>query len=43
MMDVNELVRMVVSGISPLVIEDVADEGGQVMVRAKAFSSCSSS
>ncbi|MCY0963513.1 ISL3 family transposase, partial [Streptomyces sp. H27-H5] len=34
-MDVNELVQMVFSGISPLVIEDVVDEGGRVLVRAR--------
>ncbi|WP_443065397.1 ISL3 family transposase [Streptomyces sp. NBC_00536] len=35
-MDVNELVQMVFSGISPLVIEDVVDDGGRVVVRARA-------
>ncbi|WP_329027667.1 ISL3 family transposase [Streptomyces sp. NBC_00690] len=34
-MNVNELVQMVFSGISPLVIEDVVDEGGRVVVRAR--------
>ncbi|MFD9575947.1 ISL3 family transposase [Streptomyces sp. NPDC059982] len=35
-MDVNELVQMVFSGISPLIVEDVVDEGGRVVVRALA-------
>jgi hypothetical protein len=34
-MDVNELVRTVFSGLSPLVIEDVADEGERIVVRAR--------
>lgn len=34
-MDVNQLVQMVFSGISPLVIEDVVDEGERVVVRAR--------
>ncbi|MFD3940193.1 hypothetical protein ACFWSF_35770, partial [Streptomyces sp. NPDC058611] len=34
-MDVNELVQMVFSWISPLVIEDVVDEGERVVVRAR--------
>ncbi|MFI2303144.1 ISL3 family transposase [Actinacidiphila glaucinigra] len=34
-MDVNELVRMVFSGLSPLVMEDVADEGERIVVRAR--------
>src|SRR3954454_14196074 len=34
-MDVNELVQMVFSGLSPLVIEDVADEGERIVVRAR--------
>jgi len=34
MKDVNELVRTVFSGLSPLVIEDVVDEGEQIVVRA---------
>ena len=34
-MDVNELVQTVFSGLSPLVIEDVADEGGRIVVRAR--------
>lgn len=33
--DVNELVRMVFSGLFPLVVEDVADEGERVLVRAR--------
>lgn len=32
--DVNELAQMVFSGLSPLVIEDVADEGERIVVRA---------
>ncbi|MDJ0466761.1 ISL3 family transposase [Streptomyces sp. H27-C3] len=34
-MDVNQFVRMVFSGISPLVIEDVVDEGERGVVRAR--------
>ena len=34
-MDVNELVQAVFSGLSPLVIEDVADEGEWILVRAR--------
>ncbi|WP_406157103.1 MULTISPECIES: ISL3 family transposase [unclassified Streptomyces] len=34
-MDVNQLVQMVFSGTSPLVIEDVVDEGERVVVRAR--------
>lgn len=30
--DVNELVQTVFSGLSPLVIEDVADEGKRIVV-----------
>jgi transposase len=33
--DVNELVQTVFSGLSPLVIEDVADEGERIVVRAR--------
>jgi transposase len=33
--DVNELVQMVFSGLFPLVIEDVADEGERIVVRAR--------
>lgn len=33
--DVNRLVQAVFSGLSPLVIEDVADEGEQIVVRAR--------
>ncbi|MEU2777723.1 ISL3 family transposase [Streptomyces sp. NPDC007162] len=33
--DVNELVQTVFSGLSPLVIEDVVDEGERVVVRAR--------
>ena len=33
MMDVNELVQTVFSGLSPLVMEDVADEGERIVVR----------
>ena len=32
--DVNELLSVVFSGLSPLVIENVVDEGGQIVVRA---------
>ncbi|GAA3369820.1 hypothetical protein GCM10017744_091080 [Streptomyces antimycoticus] len=35
MKDVNELVQMVFSGLAPLVIEDVADEGERIVVRAQ--------
>ena len=34
-MSVNELVLTVFSGLSPLVIEDVADEGERIVVRAR--------
>lgn len=34
-MDVNELVQTVFSGLSPLVMEDVADEGERIVVRAR--------
>lgn len=34
-MDVNDLVQMVFSGLSPLVMEDVADEGERIVVRAR--------
>jgi hypothetical protein len=33
--DVNELVQMVFSGLFPLVIEDVVDEGERIVVRAR--------
>ena len=33
--DVNELVQTVFSGLSPLVIEDLADEGERIVVRAR--------
>lgn len=33
--DVNELVQTVFSGLSTLVTEDVGDEGGRVVVRAR--------
>ena len=32
--DVNELARMAFSGLMPLVIEDVADEGERIVVKA---------
>jgi hypothetical protein len=32
--DVNELVQMVFSGLFPLVVEDVVDEGQRIEVRA---------
>ncbi|MGW6404487.1 arsenate reductase/protein-tyrosine-phosphatase family protein [Streptomyces sp. NPDC055134] len=35
MKDVNDLVQTVFSGLSPLVIEDVADEGERIVVRAR--------
>jgi transposase len=35
MRDVNELVAVVFSGLSPLVIEDVVDEGERIVVRAR--------
>lgn len=35
MIGVNELVRTVLSGLSPLVIEDVADEGERIVVRTR--------
>lgn len=34
-MDVNELVQTVFSGLCPLVMEDVADEGERIVVRAR--------
>jgi transposase len=34
-MDVNEFVRMVFSGLFPLVVEDVVDEGRRIEVRAR--------
>ncbi len=34
-MDVNELVQTVFSGLFPLVMEDVADEGERIVVRAR--------
>lgn len=33
--DVNELVQMVFSGLCPLVIDDMADEGERIVVRAR--------
>lgn len=33
--DVNELVQTVFSGLSPLVVEDVVDEGERIVVRAR--------
>jgi transposase len=33
--DVNELVQMVFSGLFPLVIDDVVDEGERIAVRAR--------
>ncbi len=33
--DVNELVQTVFSGLSPLAIEDVVDEGERIVVRAR--------
>ncbi|MFP1630056.1 hypothetical protein ACLB9X_34175, partial [Streptomyces sp. 5K101] len=33
--DVNEFVQTVFSGLSPLVIEDVVDEGERIVVRAR--------
>ncbi|AVZ71143.1 ISL3 family transposase [Streptomyces lunaelactis] len=35
MRDVNELVGMVFSGLAPLVIEDMVDEGERILVRAR--------
>ncbi len=35
MIDVNELAHTVFSGLSPLVVEDIADEGEQIRVRAR--------
>ena len=35
MRDVNELVDVVFSGLLPLVIEDVTDEGERILVRAR--------
>ncbi|BBA96896.1 putative transposase [Actinacidiphila reveromycinica] len=35
MEDVNELVRVVFSGLLPLVVEDVADEGERIVMRAR--------
>lgn len=34
-MNVNELVQLVFSGLSPLVMDDVADEGERIVVRAR--------
>lgn len=34
-MGVNELVQAMFSGLSPLVMEDVADEGERIVVRAR--------
>ncbi|MFD5521557.1 ISL3 family transposase [Streptomyces sp. NPDC127066] len=34
-MDVNRLVQIVFSGLSPLVMDDVADEGERIVVRAR--------
>lgn len=34
-MEVNEFVQAVFSGLSPLVIEGVADEGERILVRAR--------
>ncbi|MGW1047533.1 ISL3 family transposase, partial [Streptomyces sp. NPDC002547] len=33
--DVNELVQTVFSGLFPLVVEDVVDEGERIVVRAR--------
>jgi uncharacterized protein with PhoU and TrkA domain len=33
--DANELAQMVLSGLCPLIIEDVADEGERIVVRAR--------
>lgn len=33
--DVNELVQVVFSGLSPLVVEDAADEGERIVTRAR--------
>lgn len=33
--DVNELANVVLSWLSPLVIEDVTDEGERILVRAR--------
>lgn len=35
MKDVNELVQTVFSGLFPLVVEDMVDEGGRIVVRAR--------
>jgi transposase len=35
MRDLNELMAVVFSGLSPLVIEDVVDEGERIVVRAR--------
>ncbi|MEU6369954.1 hypothetical protein ABZ876_30540 [Streptomyces sp. NPDC046931] len=35
MKDVNELAQMVFSGLFPLVIEDVTDEGERIVVQAR--------
>ncbi|WP_433412795.1 transposase family protein [Microtetraspora malaysiensis] len=35
MHDLDELVNVVFSGLSPLVVEDVADEGEWIQVRAR--------
>jgi transposase len=34
-LNVNELVRIVFSGLSPLVVEDVSDSGDRILVRAR--------
>ncbi|GGN31921.1 hypothetical protein [Streptomyces fuscichromogenes] len=36
MKDVNEPVQTVISGLSPLVVEDVVDEGERIVVRARS-------
>ena len=43
MVDVNELVRPVFSGLSPLVMQDVADEGERIVVRVRARMAVASS
>ncbi|GII32960.1 hypothetical protein Pmi06nite_64020 [Planotetraspora mira] len=35
MLDLDELVRVVFSGLSPLVVKDVVDEGERIRVRAR--------
>lgn len=37
--NINELVDVVFSGLPPLVIEDVADEGERILVRARTEAS----